>query len=552
MDRLEPSDGIPPSPMQVYMLSTSDNNKSSNYTNNKLSDGATRHPTTQHRNEQFNFDNMSPPSPTICPNCQNCKRQQIDDSRDDVHTQCHHRHIPSHHPAHNTNTNSYHHPHRIDIEGDDHRYSGERAYHHSSESNRQYYPQQQQHSYNHHPRRTQSDPPPPPPTPTHPPTHVSDPHCRLVSSDSETIFHRNGHNHSSGCRNTSSCVGRLCGGRVKVDEDYHVHREDHGYHPDHHSRQITSPNYKCTDNRYHHHHHHPQEDYREYDPSMDRRHYDRADNYGRHELRDAPPPPPLSRLTIPTVVNCPAAVADNNRRYHGCPQTSTEATICSDGGGYDDYNDRLDRRGYHSHPQDCCHHHDHRTDGYNHKQHPYNYDHTRNASTRDVYSSTTEYTPSPRHHRHPPPPPPPPPPPYASSHHVDYPPNQQPHSYPYETGNKSRLRIEIPNSPPPMLNQHTSSTIQSSSRRPPIHNNLNGNVSRSRAQSNPHRQYHSTTTAPSSSTFAEYEKSQSEARQHLLREISAATTMRNSALDEDDRKFWERQIDTLNQSFRKL
>jgi hypothetical protein len=138
---------------------------------------------------------------------------------------------------------------------------------------------------------------------------------------------------------------------------------------------------------------------------------------------------------------------------------------------------------------------------------------------------------------------------------VDYPSNQQPHSYPYETSNKLRLSVEIPHSPPPLPNQHTSSTIPSSSRRPPIHNNLNGNGggggSRSRTQTNPHRQYHSTTT-PSSSAFAEYEKSQSESRQHLLREICAATTMRNSALDEDDRNFWERQIDTLNQSFRKL
>jgi hypothetical protein len=28
--------------------------------------------------------------------------------------------------------------------------------------------------------------------------------------------------------------------------------------------------------------------------------------------------------------------------------------------------------------------------------------------------------------------------------------------------------------------------------------------------------------------------------------------MRNSALEEEDKKFWERQIDTLNQTFRKL
>jgi len=37
-----------------------------------------------------------------------------------------------------------------------------------------------------------------------------------------------------------------------------------------------------------------------------------------------------------------------------------------------------------------------------------------------------------------------------------------------------------------------------------------------------------------------------------MKEIRQATNMRNSALDEDDRRFWDRQIATLNESFKKL
>jgi len=52
--------------------------------------------------------------------------------------------------------------------------------------------------------------------------------------------------------------------------------------------------------------------------------------------------------------------------------------------------------------------------------------------------------------------------------------------------------------------------------------------------------------------LAENERRQSQARHVVLKEISQATNMKNSALDEKDRKFWERQIATLNESFKKL
>lgn len=51
---------------------------------------------------------------------------------------------------------------------------------------------------------------------------------------------------------------------------------------------------------------------------------------------------------------------------------------------------------------------------------------------------------------------------------------------------------------------------------------------------------------------AETEQRLSEARQQLLKEITQATNMKTSALDDNDRRFWEKQIQTLNESFKKL
>eukprot|EP00986_Skeletonema_menzelii_P010646 scaffold5273_cov158-Skeletonema_menzelii.AAC.7 len=51
---------------------------------------------------------------------------------------------------------------------------------------------------------------------------------------------------------------------------------------------------------------------------------------------------------------------------------------------------------------------------------------------------------------------------------------------------------------------------------------------------------------------AEDSRRQSQARTQILKEIKQATNMRNSAMDDNDRKFWDRQIATLNATFRKL
>ena len=52
--------------------------------------------------------------------------------------------------------------------------------------------------------------------------------------------------------------------------------------------------------------------------------------------------------------------------------------------------------------------------------------------------------------------------------------------------------------------------------------------------------------------YAESERLKSQARYQILKEISQATNMRNSATNENDVTFWEGQIHTLNESFKKL
>eukprot|EP00956_Cyclotella_meneghiniana_P024727 scaffold50084_cov67-Cyclotella_meneghiniana.AAC.3 len=51
---------------------------------------------------------------------------------------------------------------------------------------------------------------------------------------------------------------------------------------------------------------------------------------------------------------------------------------------------------------------------------------------------------------------------------------------------------------------------------------------------------------------ADREREKSEARHQIMKEIHQATNMRNSALDSNDRRFWDKQIATLNASFKNL
>lgn len=218
-------------------------------------------------------------------------------------------------------------------------------------------------------------------------------------------------------------------------------------------------------------------------------------------------------------------------------------------------------------------------------------DYDSGSSTIQHTRASTCTTPSPQHPRQPPPPPPPPPP-YSSPHGggvvVNHPSRQQYSRYPYDTtrnldhphrdnNRKSRLSIEIPHTPP---SSHAPiHPIQSM--RPATQTALpvGGGGGGGRPQTPNHHQYNTTTTAiattaidnkrpiphtnhpsahhrgdpsSSSSSFAEYELCKSEARHQMLKEISQATTMRNSALEEEDRKFWDKQIATLNRSFQQL
>ena len=62
----------------------------------------------------------------------------------------------------------------------------------------------------------------------------------------------------------------------------------------------------------------------------------------------------------------------------------------------------------------------------------------------------------------------------------------------------------------------------------------------------------SSTCNNNNSQYANNERLKSQARHQILKEISAATNMRNSATSSKDVNFWNVQIKTLNDSFKKL
>ena len=91
---------------------------------------------------------------------------------------------------------------------------------------------------------------------------------------------------------------------------------------------------------------------------------------------------------------------------------------------------------------------------------------------------------------------------------------QGPPAFPYN----DRLSLDIPNAPP------MPRTV-----RPPLHSQ----------QTN-------------WAVQVERERQQSAARHQILQEIAQAANMRRSASNDGDKRFWERQVDTLNESLRKL
>jgi len=122
----------------------------------------------------------------------------------------------------------------------------------------------------------------------------------------------------------------------------------------------------------------------------------------------------------------------------------------------------------------------------------------------------------------------------------------------FDIQDKPHLRIEIPASPNLPNGNRVRQDVRSNSRSmesKPYTSNTNP---RSQSQSQTTKQ---TINLPPKSpriAMANEERHQSEARHQIMKEIRQATNMRNSALDEDDRRFWDRQIATLNESFKKL
>jgi len=94
---------------------------------------------------------------------------------------------------------------------------------------------------------------------------------------------------------------------------------------------------------------------------------------------------------------------------------------------------------------------------------------------------------------------------------------------------------------------NTQNVPNSINNKPPLHIGHHGQHQQKQQQQH-QLQYSSSLTV----VAAERERRKSKARHQILKEISQATIMRNSSSNDTDRKFWDSQIDTLNQSFKKL
>ena len=95
---------------------------------------------------------------------------------------------------------------------------------------------------------------------------------------------------------------------------------------------------------------------------------------------------------------------------------------------------------------------------------------------------------------------------------------------------------------------NTQTVPSSINSKPPLHIGHHGQQHQQKQQQQQHQLQYSRLTV----VAAEKERRKSKARHQILKEISQATIMRNSSLNDTDRKFWDSQIDTLNQSFKKL
>jgi hypothetical protein len=136
-----------------------------------------------------------------------------------------------------------------------------------------------------------------------------------------------------------------------------------------------------------------------------------------------------------------------------------------------------------------------------------------------------------------------------------------PHPYLAQHEARPNLRVDIPMSPnippnnnqPRVYHQHERHITQPNTSRSCGHFSVPTPNHRNRLPSTTHSYptNHSHRTQERVAV-AEREREKSEVRHQLLKEIHQATDMRNSALDDNDRRFWDRQIATLNKSFKHL
>ena len=270
-----------------------------------------------------------------------------------------------------------------------------------------------------------------------------------------------------------------------------------------------------------------------------------------HTSHHSPGPvePPLSPLSIPTVVGGPTPQYEgNNRDIEVISPQNTEAAVSSyerenhpPSNGYrNDYHHQ-----YHQQPSSPYHHEVRRQEKYipsqvsvvkrNQQEH---YVEKRDDSSTIYTPATlpsTAYTPSPpqNHHQQ------------QSRYQQQYRGGttstnqeiQSRHSSPHYTSHNHHpnndLRVDVVPSSQSHPTQHYTPRG-----RPPPHNN---SQSIAVATNSSKRQLN-----------AEVERKKSQARYQILKEISAATNMRNTSLNDKDVNFWDRQIYTLNESFKKL
>jgi len=285
----------------------------------------------------------------------------------------------------------------------------------------------------------------------------------------------------------------------------------------------------------------------EYQSPPTSRHHS-SPSYRRDHSSPSPVEPPLSPLSIPTVVGGPTPQYDNNRDIEVISPQNTEAA-CS---GYEQRENHPPSNGYSNdyhhqyqrHPPSSPYHHEVR------RQEKYipsqvsvvrNQEHyvtEKRDDSSTIYTPatlpSTAYTPSPPQSR------------YQQYRGGGTSTNQEiqsRHSSPHyhsHSHHNNELRVDVVPSSQSHPTQHYTPRG-----RPPPHNN----------NSQPIAVATSTITNSSSKRIqlnAEVERKKSQARYQILKEISAATNMRNTSLNDKDVNFWDRQIYTLNESFKKL